>query len=142
MTRPAEVFISYSNRNSSFVNELAEVLDRHEVSYFLSRKTLRPGEPWITKVGEALARCDWFLLILSPQAIKSTWVFREFSYALVDERYEDRLVPCWWRKCELTPRWFSLKSIQNLEVKFPGRKELAFQELIERVWEIAYVSGH
>ena len=48
---------------------------------------------WHDEIGRALRRCDRFLLLLSPTAVTSRWVRREFRDALDAEQYDDRILP-------------------------------------------------
>ena len=41
----------------------------------------------------SVRRCNWFLLILSEEALNSKWVKRELAYALEDDRYNDHILP-------------------------------------------------
>lgn len=50
------------------------------------------AQQWHDEIGKALARCDWFLLVLSPAAAASKWVKRELLYALREDPYEGRIV--------------------------------------------------
>jgi hypothetical protein len=84
---PSEIFISHSNKNASFVNRLKEVLAAHGLKSFMSKTSIRGAQQWHDEIGTALRRCDWFLLILSPQSVTSAWVNHELIYALQENRY-------------------------------------------------------
>lgn len=49
----------------------------------------------------ALQRCDWFMVLLSPDAAASMWVKRETALALDDKRFENRIIPLNYRTCDL-----------------------------------------
>ena len=80
--QPKEVFLSHSNKDRKFASELVNVLRSHGIPVWYSRENIVGGQEWIDEIGTALNRCDWFIIILSPNSIKSMWVKRELNYAL------------------------------------------------------------
>ena len=44
-------------------------------------------------IGAALDRCDWFVVLRSPEAVESKWVKRELCFALENDAYNNRIVP-------------------------------------------------
>src|SRR4051794_39829313 len=92
-TAPGEAFLSHSSRDRAFVAHLAAVLRSHGVRYWYSTTSIAAGQRWHDEIGAALKRCDWFLVVVSANAGKSKWVKRELTFALTDDRYEDRIVP-------------------------------------------------
>ena len=90
---PHEVFISHAHEDGAFVANLIKVLQRHRIKYWFSPKHIVAAQQWHDEIGKALARCDWFLVVLSPHAVKSKWVRHECLYALNDDRYAGSIVP-------------------------------------------------
>jgi hypothetical protein len=82
---PSEVFVSHSSKNAIFIERLRDVLARHGVNSFVSKTNIRGAQQWHDEIGTALRRCDWFLLVLSPEPVRSTWVKHELIYALQGE---------------------------------------------------------
>ena len=79
-----------------------------------------------------MRRCDWFVVLLSPDAINSMWVKREVAFALQDPRYEDRIIPLRYRECELESlQWLTLFQM----VDFTGDFADGCRELL-RIWGI------
>lgn len=138
MSRTAKVFISHSRRNRSFVTHLDDVLVAHGIDTFRDARRIRDGAAWLEEIGEALHACDWFLLVLSPQAVASRWVRRELAHAVSDERYDGRIVPVWWRKTELPAAFWVVRGIQS-SIRFGARRdrERAYRRLLA-LWDIAY----
>ena|SRR2546427_2421434 len=50
------------------------------------------AQQWHDEIGAALRRCDWFVLVLSPNAIESIWVKRELLFSLQQNRFEDKII--------------------------------------------------
>ena len=70
---PQEIFLSHSDRDRGFVVRLAETLRRHGLPVWYSGTDIVGAQQWHDEIGSALRRCDWFVLVLSPGAVNSTW---------------------------------------------------------------------
>jgi hypothetical protein len=132
-SRPAEIFISHSTQNGAFVGKLHGVLVRHKLKCFVSKVNIRGAQQWHDELGAALKRCDCFLLVLSPQAVKSKWVKRELLYALDQRHYEDRIVPVLYRDCDVDYLSWTLRSIEWIDYR--GNFDAACARLLE-IWAI------
>ena len=74
---PNEVFLSHSSADRAFVARLANVLRSHGIPVWYSDTDIRGAQQWHDEIGSALKRCDWLVLILSPDAVASKWVKSE-----------------------------------------------------------------
>jgi hypothetical protein len=108
---PSEIFLSHSTKNDVFIGRLQTVLTDHGVKTFVSKTSIRSGQQWHDEIGTALKRCDWFLLVLSPQSVRSAWVKHELIYALQANRYRGRIIPVVYKNCDLGPSRRSSVSI-------------------------------
>jgi hypothetical protein len=116
---PTEIFLSHAHQDRAMAQRLATTLTRHGVSVFFSPRHIRGAQQWQNEILSALQRCDWFIVLLSPDAIKSMWVKREVAFALQDPRYEDRIVPLQYRDCDLKSlQWLTLFQMVNLAEDF------------------------
>ena len=98
---------------------LATVLTRHGVPVFFSPRHIRGAQQWQNEVLGALQHCDWFMVLLSPDAINSMWVKREVAFALQDPRYEDRIIPLQYRDCDLKSlQWLTLFQMISIAEDF------------------------
>lgn len=129
-----EVFLSHSSRDRKFATELAEVL-RRRVWY--SKTHIRGASQWHDAIGRALARCTWFVIILSPGAVDSMWVKNELLFALNQRRYRDRIAPVLYKKCQYEKLSWTLSSFEIVD--FTESIEAGYRELL-RVWEIEFVA--
>ena len=114
-TLPGEVFISHSSKDRRLAERLAEMLRQNGIAVWFSQTSLLGAQQWHDEIGEALARCDWFLILLSPAATRSKWVKRELLYALRNARYENRIVPLRYRKCDLDRLSWTLDDFQAVD---------------------------
>jgi hypothetical protein len=133
---PGEVFLSHSARNRVFVNKISKVLHRYDVPYWYSKRHIRGAQQWHDEIGAALARCDWFVLVLSPAAVGSKWVKRELLYALQEDRYEGKIVPLLYKRCDSSELSWTLSSFQTVD--FTGNFNDGCRDLL-RIWGVTYV---
>lgn len=109
--------MSHSARNESFADKLADVLARHRIDVWYSGANIQGADEWFHEIRKALVRCDWFLLALSPSALKSTWVERELLFALGNTRFRNRLTPLLIRDCRWRQLWWPLEGIQRIDFR-------------------------
>ncbi|MBI2925103.1 MAG: toll/interleukin-1 receptor domain-containing protein [Verrucomicrobia bacterium] len=129
--RPQEVFISHAHQDRAFVATLTLFLHRHGIGYWYSPKHIVGAQQWHDQIGKALARCDWFLVVLSPSAVKSKWVGHEYFYALDDDRYAGRIVPVFYKRCNWKRLSWTLRRYQWVDFTKPY--DLACRDLL-RAW--------
>lgn len=93
-------------------SRIAAILRDHGVPVWYSETNLLGAQQWHDEIGEALARCDWFAILLSPQATQSKWVKRELLYALRSPRFGNRIVPINYRACDSSRLSWTLDDFQ------------------------------
>jgi hypothetical protein len=131
--RPVEVFLSHSHYDREMANRVAEVLRAHGVPVWLSETNIIGGQQWHDEIGAALRRCDWFIVLLSPEAASSKWVQRELRYALEDNRYNNRIIPVRFRDCDYQQLSWTLSALQMVDLS--GNFDAGCRELL-RIWGI------
>ena len=92
-------------------------------------------QQWHDEIGQALARCDWFLLVLSPAAVGSEWVKRELVYALQSKRYRRRIAPLILKSCKIEKLSWTLSGFQHVD--FRNNFKDGSAELLA-LWNIVY----
>ncbi len=75
-------FISYSRVNSDFAVRLANDLRSDGFDIWLDQLDIPTGSRWDDELEKALDRCSTFLIVLSPESIKSQNVKDEIGYAI------------------------------------------------------------
>jgi len=89
----AQLFISYSRKDSAFVNKLRGDLGKHGIPYWIDQEGLSPGTPnWERAIREAIRKSSAVLWIVSPAANDSEYVYSELAIA---EMYKRRIYPAW-----------------------------------------------
>lgn len=75
------LFISYSRRDSSYALGLQGKLIDRGCGVWLDTQKLQTGQHWREEIVQAIARCDFFVLLLSAASIRSENVVKELSLA-------------------------------------------------------------
>src|SRR5712691_2418983 len=110
-----EVFLSHASRDHATAHELREILVAHGVPVWFSPHHIRGAQQWQDEIGAALKRCGWFMVLLTPNAVRSMWVKRELNYALIEKRYEDRIIPLLFKKCDIRALSWILPQFQAID---------------------------
>jgi hypothetical protein len=95
------------------------------------------AQQWHDEIGKALKRCNWFVVILSPNSVKSEWVKHELMFALSNKRYKGRIVPLLFKPCKYTKLSWTLSAFQIID--FTKKKADGYRALFN-VWGVAYKS--
>ena len=132
--KPSEVFLSHSHHDKRLTVRVAEELRRHGVPVWYSERHLVGAQQWLDQIGLALRRCDWFAVVLTPEAIDSMWVKRELSDALIDRKYDGRIVPLMAKSCDPRTLGWPLAALQTISLR---PFERGITELL-RIWGITY----
>ena len=136
MNLPLEVFLSHSSKDREFATSVSDIFRSHGIPVWYSQTNIVGGQQWIEEIGSALNRCDWFAVILSPDSIKSMWVKREVSYALMQQRFENRIIPILLQDCEIEELNWSLSLFQI--ISFINRDfEDGIRDLL-RTWGVGF----
>lgn len=132
---PSEVFLSHASQDREFASKLAGELHRHGVPVWYSETNMLGAQQWQDEIGNALRRCDWLVVVLSPRAVESMWVKRELGFALQQKRYENKIVPILYEPCdfELLSWVLPILQVVNFQVTFEdGCRALM------RLWGMGY----
>ena len=76
------IFISYSRKDISFVRKLAGDLETAGYDVWWDVSDLRGGDDWLRLIPAAIESSDHFIVVLSPNAVTSDWVKREYTQAI------------------------------------------------------------
>ena len=132
---PQEVFLSHSSTDRDFAERLVQTLHSHGVPTWFSRTNIVGAQQWHDEIGAALRRCDWLVLVLSPDSVESIWVKRELQYALQQNRFENKIVPLISSACDHERLSWTLSSLQMID--FTGSFQEGCRELL-RIWGLGY----
>jgi len=99
----AKIFISHSSLNKSFAFKLANDLTRFGHIPWLDAWDIKVGQCIPTRIAEGLEEVDYLILILTPAAVASGWVDREWKAKYWQEVEQERTVvlPVLLEQCEV-----------------------------------------
>ena len=100
----AEMFLSHSHHDKRLTVRIAKELRRHGMAAWYSEKRHLVGaQQWLDQIGLALKRCDWFAVVLTPEAIGVNVGERAKCHCGVDRvaKYNGRIVPLFAKDCVL-----------------------------------------
>jgi uncharacterized protein YjbI with pentapeptide repeats len=78
-------FISYDHKDAVFVGQLGARMRRRRIGFWIDSASLRAGERFAERIGEAIGRHDRFVVVLSKASVRSDWVRREVELARVQK---------------------------------------------------------
>ncbi len=99
-----DVFLSHSSVDKPWVIRLKDDLLRYGVSVWLDKDEIRPGDLFGKALEQALDHCRAVALIVSPEAISSSWVEEEYYRALSLAKTKQtpvQIIPVILREAEL-----------------------------------------
>jgi hypothetical protein len=132
LRKNAKVFISHASKDRSFVKRVVKFLKKNHIRYWYSESHIPGAAQWHDEIGRALNECGWFLLVLSPNAVKSPWAKRELLYALRQNRYKNRIIPVLFRTCKLEQLSWTLPDFEFVD--FRKNFDAGCQKLL-RLWK-------
>jgi hypothetical protein len=112
-----------------------EIFLSHGVPVWYSQTNIVGAQQWQDEIGAALRRCDWFVVILSPQSVNSMWVKRELSYALNQARLENKIIPVRYQDADFEELNWALSLFQMID--FRGHFDAGSVDLL-RTWGLGY----
>ena len=78
------VFLSYSTHDLEKAVRLKQTLEKQpepRFSVFMAETAVKVGEPLVDRIKDAIHRCDFFVLLWSPNSKESAWVQQEIGHA-------------------------------------------------------------
>jgi hypothetical protein len=77
----SQIFVSYSRRDLEIVDCIVEKIESAGMSVWIDREDIKAGKTWRVQIVEAIATCDAFVLMLSPNSAASDNVRKEIDLA-------------------------------------------------------------
>lgn len=86
----ADVFISYSRKDSEFVRRLHDALLTENKEAWVDWEGIPPVAEWFREISAAIEGADTFIFVLSPDSVVSDICRKEIDHA---EKHNKRLIP-------------------------------------------------
>ena len=116
------LFISYSRKDEKFVERLSKDLRAEGYDVWVDFMGIRGGQEWVNEIEKAVRSCDAFIVVISPDSMKSEWVDRETVLAM---HLDKPTVPVMLREAELP-----LQLVTTHYVDFTGSYKNSFGSLL------------
>lgn len=105
-----KIFLSYSRNDKTFAEKLAKDLEASGYDVWWDITHIEGGDRWVQEITDGINQSEVFAVIVSPHAVRSEWVEKEFTFA---SRRGMKIVPLLYEKCEL-PIW--LLNLQYIDL--------------------------
>jgi len=124
-----QVFISHAHEDRQIAHRLAAELQKQGYAIWIAPNSIHSGESWVSAIDRGLHESGIFLALLSPAAIKSSWVKSETRVAIqLEHQKRMRIVPVMVRPCNPGELSTFLSSYQAISLF--NRYEQALPELL------------
>ena len=87
-----KVFISHAYTDDPLVKKVAAGLEGAGLEVWDATRDVLPGANWTEEVARALKESKAMVVLLTADALRSSWVRREIEYALGERSYRNRLI--------------------------------------------------
>jgi hypothetical protein len=100
-----KIFISHASKDKNFVDRLVADLAAHGVPVWYDKLDVRLGDSIPGKINSGISEAKYFLIVLSPAAVKSRWVQEELNAALMRQVASAGtfLIPVLVEDCDVPP---------------------------------------
>lgn len=133
----ADIFISYSAKDSDLANKLKQFLEEHELSVFLAEISINPAEKWKDSIIAAFRECKWVFFLATPSSCKSTPVMHKIGGALFMQKKMVSLM-CGINP-EMLPEW--IQDTQALDIKDREKVTSFIRDLADTIRSDKFVAG-
>lgn len=82
-----DVFISYSRKDLSVVQEICRLFQEHNISYWLDKKDIHAGGEFLGDIVQAIKNCKITLFISSANSNNSVYTAKEVAMAFNEGKY-------------------------------------------------------
>lgn len=128
------VFVSYSSKDNTYVNQITEALKTNNISYWKAPDMISAGSNYAKEIPKAISDCSVFLLVLSTTAQESMWVEKEIDKAICSRKI---ILPIRIDSCELNDLFkFYLNNVQMYQADVRNGKIQDIKDIIDRVQNI------
>jgi uracil-DNA glycosylase len=101
-----QLFISYATEDVSFARRIANSMQSANVEVWIAPDSIHPGEDFVDAIQRGLENTTHLLVVMSPDAVESSWVKLEMNTAIRLERSGQlSIMPISYRACEPPVLW-------------------------------------
>lgn len=93
-----KVFISYSRKDITFIEQLAADLKLASVDAWYDLSGLEGGSRWSREIEKAIKDSEYVIVVLSPNSVVSEWVEEEI---LLARKLKRKIIPLLYKPCDI-----------------------------------------
>jgi hypothetical protein len=99
------VFVSHSSKDKPIVDKIVDSLKKSNILVWYDKFEIRAGDNIPEAVNKGLKNSKYFIFILSPNSLSSSWVTEEASYAILQQIALSSvfIIPVLIADCEIPP---------------------------------------
>ena len=135
-----KVFINHAHTDEPLVKKVVTVLEEAGLEVWDDTREIMPGNHWTDKVAQALQESEAMVVLLIPDALRSSWVRRDIEYALGEQGYRERLIPVLVGDPQELPKedvpWI-LRHLQMIKLAEHDKEEEGIRQIAQTLLEIA-----
>jgi hypothetical protein len=136
-----KVFLSHTASDDKLAQQFAAILENEGYEVWDDERDLMPGENWLGAMSRALEEAQAMVVLLTPNALRSTSVRREIEYALAKQSYNRKsVIPVLVGDAEHLPMedvpWI-LRQLQVVKVRGPEGVEEGAREVVQALADAA-----
>ena len=126
----AFIFISHSSKDEKFAFQLGEDLKEFGHSVWLDKWRIKVGQCIPTEIEKGLSRSDFVIVVLTPDAVMSGWVDKEWKNAYWEEieKKKSFVLPILFRDCVI-PKLLKTKKYADFRKNY----SIGFAQLIQSI---------
>jgi hypothetical protein len=101
--RKKKIFLSYSSKDKQFVRYLATDISNEGHTVWFDEWDILSGESIPREIAVGIEKCNFVLVVLSPNSVKSRWVENEWhaKYWSEIESKKIKVIPILYKKCKI-----------------------------------------
>ena len=135
-----KVFISHVYTDDPFARKVAAGLEGVGLEVWDATREILPGDNWADRVAQALKESEAMVVLLTPDALRSSSVRWEIEYALGEQNYRNRLIPVLIGDPEDIPKenvpWI-LRRLQMIDMNEYVEEEEGINQIAQALLEAA-----
>ena len=132
----ARIFISYSRKDSAFVDRLADDLRERRIDTWVDRSSTHGGQDWTTAIQQVINESNAVVLALSPAVWQSQWIHREIHYAVSVDK---PIIPVVWRPVNNDQVFLEIAELNR--IAFTTSYAQGFADLVRAISNVTSIAN-